>query len=115
MKVLDPDENKVYKFLGCKQGEKIDVKRVTQRVKKEIKKRLEQLVKMNLNDQNLMKTINCRIVPVAGYVMNACSLRKGDIVELDKIVKMELKKEGFNGKQSSDKRLYAKGKMEEED
>ena len=25
MKALDPDENEVYKFLGCKQGEKIDV------------------------------------------------------------------------------------------
>ena len=53
---------------------------------------------MNLYDENLMKAINCRIVPVAGYVMNVCSLRKGDIEELDKIVKTELRKEGFHGK-----------------
>ena len=39
--------------------------------------------------------------------MNVCSLRKGDIEELDKIVKTELRKEGFHGKQSSDERLYA--------
>ena len=107
IKVLDPHENEVYKFLGCEHGEKIDVKRLMQRVKKKVKKRLEQLVKTNLNDESLMKAINCRIVPVAGYVMNVCSLRKGDIEELDKIVKTELRKEGFHGKQSSDERLYA--------
>ena len=69
---------------------------------------MEQLVKMNRNDENLMKAINCRTVPVAGYVMNVCSLRKGDIKELDKIANTELRKEGFHEKQSSDKRLYAK-------
>ena len=44
MKALDPEQNEVYKFLGCEQGNKIDVKKVMQRVKKEIAKRLEQLI-----------------------------------------------------------------------
>jgi hypothetical protein len=83
MKALDTEQNEVYKFLGCEQGDKIDVKRVMQRVKKEIAKRLEQLVGMNLNDENLAKAINCRVVPVAGYIMNVCNLRKGDIEKLD--------------------------------
>ena len=77
-------------------------------MKKEIRKRLEQPVEMNLNDENLMKAINCRVVPVVTYIMNVCNLRKGDIEELDKIAKNVLRKEGFHGKQASDERLYAK-------
>ena len=38
MDALDPNKNKIYKFLGCKQADKIDVKRVMERVKKEITK-----------------------------------------------------------------------------
>ena len=108
MKALDPEQNEVYKFLGCEQGDKIDVRRVMQRVKKEIAKRLEQLMGVNLNDENLVKAINCRVVPVAGYVMNVCNFRKGDLEELDKIVKTALRKQGFHGKQASDERLYEK-------
>ena len=102
MKPLDPEHNEVYKFLGCEQGNKFDVKKVMQRVKKEIAKRLEQLIEVNLNDENLVKAINSRVVPVAGYVMTVCNLRKGDIEELDKIVKTRLRKQGFHGKQASD-------------
>ena len=108
MKALDPEQNEVYTFLGCEQGDKIDVRRVMQRVKNEIAKRLEQLMGVNLNDENLGKAINCRVVPVAGYVMNVCNLRKGDLEELDKIVKTALREQGFHGKQASDARLYEK-------
>ena len=86
-KALDPDKYQIYKFLGCEQADKIDVKRVIERVKKEIRKRLDHLVGLNLNDQNLMKAINCRVIPVAGYVMNVVNLGKGDLDELDKSVK----------------------------
>jgi hypothetical protein len=48
------------------------------------------------------------MVPVARYIMNVCNLRKGDIEELDMIVKTALRKEGFHEKQASDERLYAK-------
>ena len=108
MKALDPEQNEVYKFLGCEQGNKIDVKKVMQRVKKEIAKRLEQLIEVNLNDENLVKAINSRVVPVAGYVMNVCNLGKGDIEELDKIVKTTLRKQGFHGKQARYERLYGR-------
>ncbi len=40
--------------------------------------------------------------------MNVCNLRKGDIGELDMIVKTAFRKEGFHGKQTSDERVYAK-------
>ena len=83
MDVLEPNKNEIYKFLGCKQADRIDVKRVMKRVKKEIR-RLDHLTGLNLNDKNLMKAINCRVIPVAGYVMNVCNLGKGDLGELDK-------------------------------
>ena len=66
MKALDPERSDVYKFLGCEQSNDIDVKKVQERVKKEIKKRTEHLVKLHLNDKNLIKAINCRVIPVAG-------------------------------------------------
>ena len=61
------------------------------RVKNEIPRRLEHLMSLQLNDQNLMKAINCRVIPVAGYFMNDCNLGKGELEELDKIVKGALR------------------------
>ena len=108
MDALDPNKYKISKFLGCELADKIDVKRVMERVKKEIRRRLDHLTGLNLNDKNLMKAINCRVIPVAGYVMNVCNLGKGDLDELDMIVKSVLRREGFHGRQSSDERLYLK-------
>ena len=108
MEALEPDKNEIYRFLRCEQVDQIDVKRVMERVKKEIRKRLDHLVGLNLNDQNLMKAINCQVIPVAGYVLNVVNLGKGDLDELDKIVKGVLRREGFHGRQSNDERLYTK-------
>ena len=63
MKALDPEKNEICKFLGCEQSDYIDAKKVLERVKKEIKKRTEHLVKLHLNEKNLMKAINCRVIP----------------------------------------------------
>ena len=87
MDALDPNKNEIYKFLGCEQADKIQVKRVMERVKEEITKRQDHLTGLNLNDKNLMKAINCRVIPVVGYVMNVCNLRKGDLDELDMTVR----------------------------
>ena len=74
----------IYNFLGCEQSDDIDVKKVLKKVKKEIKKRTEHLVKLYLNDKNLMKAINCRVIPVTGCIINVRLIRKG---ELKKMVK----------------------------
>ena len=63
MEALDPNKNEIHMFLGCEQANKIDVKRVMERVKKEIRIRLDHLTSLNLNDQNLMKAINSRVIP----------------------------------------------------
>ena len=106
MKALDPSRIENYRFLGCEQANKINVKRVMERVKNEIMTRLDHLMGLHLNDQNLMKVINCRVIPVAGYVTNVCNLGKGELDELDNIVKSALRREGFHGRQSSDERLF---------
>ena len=106
MKTLDPSRNENYKFLGCEQADKINAKRVMEKVKNEIMRRLDHLMGLHLNDQNLMKAINCRVIPVAGHVMNVCNLGKGELDELDNIVKSALRRKGFHGRQSSDKRLF---------
>ena len=106
MKTLDTSRHENYTFLGCEQADKIDVKRVMERVKNEIMRRLEHIMGLHLNDQNLMEAVNCRVIPVAGYVMNACNLRIDELDELDNIVKSALRKDGFHGRQSSDERLF---------
>ena len=103
MDALDPNKSEFYRFLGCEQAVKIDVKRVMERVKKEIRRRLDYLTGLNLNGQNLMKAINCQVIHVAGYVIKVCNLRKSDLDELDMIVKNVLRREGFHGRQSSKK------------
>ena len=69
-----------------------------------------QLIKLNFNDTNLMKAINCRLVSVGGYVMHVCVMTRNDLEKLDKIVKKILKIEGFYGKKTSDKQLCTKNK-----
>ena len=79
-----------------------------ERVKKEKRKKLDHLMGLNLNDENLMKAINCRVIPAAGYIMNVWNLEKGDLDEPGMTVKSVLRREGFYGRQSSDERLYSK-------
>ena len=96
MKALDPEKNDVYKFFGCEKSDDIYVKKILERVKKETKKRAEYLVKLRLNDKNLMKPINCRVIPVAGYIMNVCVIRKEELKELKKVVKDILQERKFD-------------------
>ena len=57
-----------------------------ERVTKEIRKMVDHLTGLNLNDLNLMKAINCQVLPVTGLAMNVCNLGKDDLEELDVMV-----------------------------
>ena len=107
-KTMDPDENEIYKFLGIEQADNIKTKNVFERVKNEIKKRTKTLVKTNLNDANLIHAINENVIPVAAYPMNVCQFNKGELMELDQVVKRELQSRNMLGRQGSDERLYLK-------
>ena len=108
MKMIDPDENVTYKFLGVEQADGIKTKEVFERIKTEVENRLELLIKTELNDRNLMKAINSKVIPVAEYTMNVCRFSKKELLELDQIIKRQLRKNNMLGRQSSDERLYLK-------
>ena len=105
MKTLDPDQEEMYEFLGVEQADGIKTKQVYER---EMTKRLKLLMKSKLNDENLIQAINSKVIPVAAYPMNVCKMTKGELNELDQIVKRELRKNNMLGKQASDERLYLK-------
>ena len=104
MNTMDPEENRIYKFLGIEQADGIKTKTVFERVKGEVNKR----VKMNadLNDVNLVRAINTKVIPVAAYLMNVWKFTGGELKELDQVMKRELRSKYMLGKQSSDDRLY---------
>ena len=101
---MDPEENGIYKFLGIEQADGIKTKTVFERVKGEVNKR----VKMNadLNNVNLVRAINTKVIPVAAYLMNVWKFTGGELKELDQVMKRELRSKYMLGKQSSDDRLY---------
>ena len=90
MKMMNPDENEIYKFLGIKQADGINTKAVYERVKEEVTKRVKMLTKTELNDGNLIKAISMKVIPVATYAMNVCKFTVAELKELDQIIKKEL-------------------------
>ena len=58
--------------------------------------------KTELNDKNLIKAINAKVIPVV------CKFIKTELNELDLLVKRKLRKCNMLGRQLSDKRLYLK-------
>ena len=69
------------------------------------------LTKTELNDKNLIKAINTKLIPVTAYPMNVCKFTKAELNELDLVVKRELRKCNMLGRQSSDEILYLKRDM----
>ena len=108
MDSMDPDKNEIYKFLGIEQADGIKTKRVYERVKHEVTKRVRMLTNTELNDINLVHAINAKVIPVAAYPMNVCKFRNGELKELDQVIKREMRSSNILGKQRSDERLYLK-------
>ena len=52
--------------------------------------------------KNLVKTINCRVIPVAAYVINVCNFTGKELDQPDKGIKKILKENHMHGKQCSD-------------
>ena len=108
MKTMDPDKKETYKFLGIEQADDICTKTVFKRVKEEVLKRMKIIINTELNDANLIKAINMKVIPVAAYAMNICKFSVGGLKELDQIIKKQLRGKNMLGRQVSDKRLYLK-------
>ena len=112
MKTMNPDENEVYKFLGIEQADGIKTKAVYKRVKDEVTKRVKMLTKTELNDANLIKAINMKVIPVATYAINVCKFTVAELKELDQVIKKELRGKYMLRRQASDERLYLKRERE---
>ena len=74
MKTIDPDENKIYKFLGVEQAHGIKRKEVYYRLKEEISRRMNIITRTELNEKNLVKAINTKVISVAAYPVFVNSL-----------------------------------------
>ena len=106
IKAIDPDENEVYKFLGIEQADGIKTKKDFELVQGEVNKRVKILTSTELNNVNLVRAINTKLIPVAAYPMNVCKFTDGELKELDQVIKRELRLKNMLGKQSSNDRLY---------
>ena len=106
IKAIDPDENEVYKFLGTEQADGIKTKKDFELVQGEVNKRVKILTSTELNNVNLVRAINTKLIPVAAYPMNVCKFTDGELKELDQVIKRELRSKNMLGKQSSNERMY---------
>ena len=72
---------------GDRTGKAINKGKLMLRIRKEMKKRLENLVYLEVYHKNFMKIINCIVLPVAGYAMNVCQFTQKELYDLDMLVK----------------------------
>ena len=93
----------------------IKTKKVFERVKGKVSKRVKMLTNTELNDVNLLRAINTKVIPVAAYPMIICKFTGGELKELDQVIKRELRSKNMLGKQSSDERLHIKREVGEEE
>ena len=108
MQTMDRDQKEIYKFLGVEQDDGIKTKEVYNRVQEEINRRLQTLAKTKLNDKNLIKPINTKVIPVAAYPISVYKFTKAELNELNLAVKRKLRKINMLGGQSSEASLYLK-------
>ena len=79
MKTIDFDENEICKFVGVEQADGNKRKEVYNRVKEEVSKRMNITTRIGLNDKNLAKAINKKVIPTAAYPMNVCKFTQSEL------------------------------------
>ena len=60
---MNPDSNESYKILGIEQADGININEVYNRVKEEIS-RTNIITRTELNYENLVKSINTKVIPI---------------------------------------------------
>ena len=102
-------KNEIYKFLGIEQADGNKTKKFFERVKGEVNKRVKMLNNIELDDVNLLRAINKKVILVAAYSMNVCKFTHRELKDLDQVIRRELRSKNMLGKQSSNERLYLIG------
>ena len=78
------------------------------RVKEEVSRRMKIITKTELNDKNLIRATNTKVIPVAAHPINVCKFTQSELTELHQVIKRELRKNNMLGRQASDERLNVK-------
>ena len=63
-----------------------------------------------LNDKNLFKTTNTKVIPEVAYTVNVYKFTQSELTEFDQVIKIDLRKNNMLGQQASDEQLYMKRK-----
>ena len=67
------------------------------RVKEEISRRMNIITRTELNEKNLVKATNTEVIPVAAYSMNVCKFTQSELMDLDQVIKSDLRKNNMLG------------------
>ena len=62
-----------------------------ERVKEEVLKRVKMIANTKLNDANVIKAINMKVILDAAYAMNIYRFNFSELKELDQTIKRELR------------------------
>ena len=84
------------------------------RAKEDISRRINLIRRTELNDKNLVKAINTKVILVAAYPMNVCEFTQSELTELDQVIKRYLSKNSMLGRQAMNDCTW-KEKMEDKD
>jgi len=61
-------------------------------------KKLDNSIETELNDNNIIRLIKTEVIPVPAFPTNICKFNKGELLELDQVVKRELRSQNVLGK-----------------
>jgi len=54
-------------------------------------RKLDNSIETELNDNNIIRLIKTKMIPVPAFPTNICKFNKGELLELDQVVKRELR------------------------
>lgn len=86
------EEHETYKYLGFQQSTKIDHTSIKNHLSLQYKKRLNQILKTQLNSKNLCKAINTYAIPILTYSFGIINWTKTDIDNLERTTRRQLTK-----------------------
>ena len=79
-------------------------------MKEEISRRMNIITRTELDEKNLVKATNTEVIAVAAYSMNVCKFTQSELMDLDQVIKSDLRKNNMLGWQASNERLHMKRK-----
>ena len=66
------------------------------------------ITRTKLNYKNLVKAINTKCISVAAYPRNVYKFDQSELIELDQVIKKDLRKNNMLGQQANNERLHMK-------